>query len=122
MTSRILRYGPPAVAGLMVGFAIHAARAEDTVGSLLHNPKHLDAVQAGCKANAPWATESVCRTASEALRRRFPWPRRPLHAAPRRPVPEQADNEARAPAGDHAGCASPSHAPAPQRRPVTRAP
>ena len=71
MTSRILRYGPPAVAGLMIGLAIHAARAEDTVVSLLRDPRHLDAVQAGCKANAPWATESVCRTASEALRRRF---------------------------------------------------
>ena len=71
MASRILRYGPPAVAGLMIGLAVHAARAEDTVGSLLRDPKHLDAVQAGCKANAPWATEAVCRTASEALRRRF---------------------------------------------------
>ena len=71
MTSRILRFAPPVIAGLVIGLAIQSARAEDTVDSLLRDPKHLDAVQAGCKANAPWATEAVCRTASEALRRRF---------------------------------------------------
>lgn len=105
MTSRILRYGPPTVAGLMVGLAIHAARGEDTVGSLLRDPKHLDAVQAGCKANAPWATESVCRTASEALRRRFlgqgvPYTPRRVDPFPSRPAmklahPPAARSEAR---------------------------
>ena len=112
MTSRILRFGPSVIAGLMVGFAIHSAHAEDSVDSLLRDPKHLDEVQAGCKANAPWATESVCRTASEALRRRFlgqgvpytphrvdPFPSRP---AMKLPAPPATKPEAH-------------HRPAPQR-------
>ncbi|WP_428393486.1 hypothetical protein [Lichenicoccus sp.] len=99
MTSRILRFASPAIAVVMIGFAVHAARAEDSVDSLLRDPKHLDEVQAGCKANAPGATESVCRTASEALRRRFlgqgvpytphrvdPFPSRPTMKLPAPPA------------------------------------
>lgn len=106
MTSRILRFGPPVIAGLMVGFAIHAARAEDTVASLLRDPKRLDAVQAGCKANAPWATESVCRTASEALRRRFlgqgvPYTPHPVDPFPSRPAMKLPQPPATKPEAHH---------------------
>ena len=73
--SRLLRYGFQLVAGLAIGltfgFAAQQARADDTVASLLRDPRRLDAVQLGCKTNQPWATDAVCRTAAEAIRRRF---------------------------------------------------
>lgn len=112
MTLRVLRAGSFAVAGLMVGFAVHTARAEDSVDSLLRDPKHLDVVQAGCKANAPWATESVCRTASEALRRRFlgqgvPYTRHRVDPFPSRPTMKLPAPPATKPEAHHR--------PAPQR-------
>ena len=72
--SRMLRYGPQLIAGLAIGFAlggaIHEAHAEDAA-SLLANPHRLDEVQRGCKVNAPWATEALCREAAPAIRLRF---------------------------------------------------
>ncbi len=72
---RLLRYGSQLAAGLTIGLtlvlAAQEARADDTVASLMRDPRHLDAVQLGCKTNQPWATDEVCRTAAEAIRRRF---------------------------------------------------
>ena len=73
--SRLLRYGSQLVAGLAIGLALglaaSEARADDTVSSLMRDPRRLDAVQLGCKTNRPWATEAVCRMAAEVIRRRF---------------------------------------------------
>ena len=103
--SRLLRYGSQLVAGLaiglVIGLAASEARADDTVTSLMRDPRRLDAVQLGCKTNQPWATDLVCRTAAEAIRRRFrgqgvpytprrvdPYPNRPTEKAAPRPKPE----------------------------------
>ena len=106
MTSRILRFGPPIVAGLMVGFAIHGARAEDSVDGLLRNPKHLDEVQAGCKVNAPWATDALCKTAGEAIRRRFrgqgvPYTPQHVDPFPSQPDPKPAHPSTTKPEAHH---------------------
>lgn len=73
--SRLRRHGlplmPALAIGLALGVAVGDARADDTVASLMRDPLRLDAVQQGCKTNQPWATEAVCRTAAEAIRRRF---------------------------------------------------
>lgn len=73
--ARLLRYGSRLAAGLAVGFAIglaaQEARAADTAASLLANPRRLAEVQQGCKVNAPWATEALCREAAQAIRLRF---------------------------------------------------
>ena len=58
-----------AVAPFTTAFA-SPAFAEDAT-SLLANPKRLDQVQQGCKVNAPWASQALCREAAEATRRRF---------------------------------------------------
>ena len=72
--SRLMRYGAQLIAGLAVGVAlgcaVSEARAEDAA-SLLANPKRLEEVQRDCKANAPWATEALCREAAQAIRLRF---------------------------------------------------
>lgn len=72
-TPRLLRYGAQLVGGLGVGLAIGSvaaeARSADSVASLMNNPKRLAFVQAGCKANVPWATEVLCEAAAEARRR-----------------------------------------------------
>ncbi len=72
--SRLMRYGSQLIAGLAIGVAlggaVREARAEDA-SSLLANPKRLEEVQRGCKANAPWATEALCREAAQAIRLRF---------------------------------------------------
>ncbi len=114
---RPLRYDSQLVAGLAIGLAIglaaQEARAADTAASLLANPRRLAEVQQGCKVNAPWATEALCREAAQAIRLRFrgkgvPYtPRRvdpsPSHPAtkptPREKVPE---GEPRAQAGPRA--------------------
>ncbi len=46
------------------------AFAEDAT-SLLGNLKRLAEVEHGCKVNAPWASQALCRDAAEAFRRRF---------------------------------------------------
>lgn len=95
-----------AAAVVVIVPAVRDARASDTVDSLLADLPRLAAVQEGCKADAPWATEALCREAAQAIRRRF-------HGGgvtytPRRiePVP---------------GPAAPSSKPAPQVRPSARA-
>ena len=57
------------VAPFTTAFA-SGAFAEDAA-SLLANPMRLDKVQQGCKVNAPWASQALCREAAEATRRRF---------------------------------------------------
>ncbi len=57
--------------GLLLAGVASEARAADTVASLIANPNRLAFVQAGCKANAPWAGEALCKAAAEARRRRF---------------------------------------------------
>ena len=73
-TSRMLRHGSQLIAGLAIGFAlggaVHEAHAEAAT-SLVANPRRLDEVQRGCKVNAPWATEALCREAAQAIRLRF---------------------------------------------------
>jgi len=70
-----LRYSSNLVAGLAVGLVIgltaQEARAADTAASPLANPRRLAEVQQGCKINAPWATEALCREAAQAIRLRF---------------------------------------------------
>ena len=114
--SRLLRYGSQLVAGLavglMVGVSAQEARADDTVASLMRDPRRLDAVQQGCKTNQPWATDAVCRTAAEAIRRRFrglgvpytphrvePFPARPTEKPAPGPKPEAHHR----PTSPHAG-------------------
>jgi len=74
ITPRLMRYGSQLIAGLVIGVAlggaVREARAEDAA-SLLADPKRLDEVQRGCKTNAPWATEALCREAARAIRLRF---------------------------------------------------
>ncbi len=71
---RLKRYRVQLVAGLAIGVAlggaVREARAEDAA-SLVANPKRLDEVQRGCKTNALWATETLCREAAQAIRLRF---------------------------------------------------
>ncbi len=97
--SRLLRYGAQLVAGMAIGVVIGAsaqeARADDTVASLMRDSRRLDAVQQGCKTNQPWATEAVCRTAAEAIRRRFrgegvPYTPRRVDPSPSRPTEKAA--------------------------------
>ena len=81
-------------AGFALGMAVHQAYAEDAA-SLLADPKRLEMVQAGCKTNQLWATESLCREAAQAIRLRFrgagvrymphriePYPSRPAAKSP----------------------------------------
>ncbi len=44
--------------------------AEDAV-SLLGSLKRLAQVEQGCKVNAAWASQALCREAAEAVRRQF---------------------------------------------------
>ena len=46
------------------------ALAEDAT-SLLGSLKRLADVERGCKVNAPWASQALCREAAEAVRRLF---------------------------------------------------
>ncbi len=96
--SRLLRHGSQLIAGLAIGFAlggaIHEAHAEDAA-SLLANPHRLDEVQRGCKVNAPWATEALCREAAQAIRLRFrgqgvPYTPRKVEPFPSRPSSKHA--------------------------------
>ena len=57
--------------GVLLGVTACRAQAEDTVEGLLRDPHRLDTVQQGCRTNKPWATDTLCRTAAEAIRRRF---------------------------------------------------
>ena len=120
--SRLLRYGSQLVAGLAVGVALglaaSAARADDTVASLMRDPRRLDAVQLGCKTNQPWATDAVCRTAAEAIRRRFRGQGVPYTPHRVDPFPSRADGEGSA--RTKARGASPSIDAARQLHPVTR--
>lgn len=97
--SRLLRYGSQLIAGLAIsvalGLAASEARADDTFASLMSDPRRLDAVQLGCKTNQPWATDAVCRTAAEAIRRRFrgqgvPYTPRRVEPFPSRPTEKRA--------------------------------
>ena len=98
--------------GLGVGFALGmtacSAHAEDA-RSLLGNPKRLEEVQRGCKVNAPWATEALCREAAQAIRMRFkgkgvpytprtvdPFPSQD-HVTPPKPAPTGKPEAARHP-------------------------
>jgi len=105
--SRLLRYGSQLVAGLAVGLAIglaaQEARAADTATSLLANPRRLAEVQQGCKVNAPWATEALCREAAQAIRLRFrgkgvPYTPRRVELFPSHPAVKPALRE-KAPGG-----------------------
>lgn len=73
--TRLPRHGSQLAAGLAIVLAIgvtaQEARAADTAASLLANPRRLAEVQQGCKVNAPWATEALCREAAQAIRLRF---------------------------------------------------
>ena len=75
LSLRLIPHTAQLVGGVSVGLLIAGvageARAADTVTSLMADPKRLAFVQAGCKANAPWASEALCKTAAEARRRRF---------------------------------------------------
>ncbi len=80
------------------------ALAEDAA-SLLGSLKRLAQVEQGCKVNAPWASQALCREAAEAVRRQFsgegvpytphrvePFPSRPRETlwAPGKPRPKHA--------------------------------
>ncbi len=100
--TRLLRYGSQLVAGLavglMIGLAAQEARAADTAASLLANPRRLAEVQQGCKVNAPWATETLCREAAQAIRLRFrgkgvPYTPRRVDPFPSRPATKPASRE-----------------------------
>ena len=58
-----------AVAPVSTAFASRAF-AEDAA-SLLGSLKRLAQVEQGCKVNAPWASQALCRDAAEAVRRQF---------------------------------------------------
>lgn len=97
-TSRMLRHGSQLIVGVAIGFAVggavHAAHAEDAA-SLLANPRRLDEVQRGCKVNAPWTTEALCRDAAQAIRLRFrgqgvPYTPRKVEPSPSHPGPKPA--------------------------------
>ena len=62
---------PPVIAGLLGALAIQTAHADDSIAGLMRDRARLDAVQRGCKVNASWATPALCKTAAEAIRRRF---------------------------------------------------
>lgn len=105
--TRLLRYGSQLVAGLAVGLAIglaaQEAHAADTTASLLANPRRLAEVQQGCKVNAPWATEALCREAAQAIRLRFrgkgvPYTPRRVDPFPSHPATKPAPRE-KAPEG-----------------------
>ncbi len=112
---RLKRYGVQLITGLAIGAtlggAVREARAEDAA-SLLANPKRLDEVQRGCKTNAPWATETLCREAAQAIRLRFrgggvPYtPHRvdpfPSHPAPTTPASKATTGKPAAHARPHA--------------------
>ena len=95
--ARFMRYGVQFAGGLAIGLALAGAteaRAQST-DELVANPKKLEVIQQGCKTNAPWATDRLCREAAEAIRRRFrgqgvrytaPKPKAPIKAAPKPPV------------------------------------
>jgi len=71
---RLKRYGVQLVAGVAIGVALGGAVSEawaEDAASLLADPQRLDEVQRGCKVNAPWATEMLCREAAQAIRLRF---------------------------------------------------
>lgn len=98
--ARVMRYGVQFAGGLAIGLALAGpteARAQ-SADELVANPKKLEIVQQGCKTNAPWATERLCREAAEAIRRRFrgqgvrytppkpkPAPKAPVSPAPKKP-------------------------------------
>jgi len=95
---RLKRYGVQLVAGLAIGVAlggaVREARAEDAA-SLVANPKRLDEVQRGCKTNALWATETLCREAAQAIRLRFrgagvPYTPHRVDPFPNRPAAKQS--------------------------------
>ena len=105
LTPQLRRIGSPLGCGLAIGVLLGMtacrAQAEDTVAGLLRDPHWLDAVQQGCRTNQPWATDALCRTAAEAIRRRFrgvgvpytprrvdPFPSRPTEKAAPGPKPE----------------------------------
>lgn len=68
------------------------AQAADNAQSLLADPARLAAVQRGCKTNQPWANETLCREAAQAIRLRFrgqgvPYRPRAVDPFPTRPQP-----------------------------------
>ena len=97
LTRRLRRIGSPLGCGLaisvLLGVTACRAQAEDTVAGLLRDPHRLDAVQQGCRTNQPWATDALCRTAAEAIRRRFRGEGVPY--TPRRvePIPSQPNEK-----------------------------
>ncbi len=66
-----IAFRPLLIAGFLTSLTLQGARADGTVGGLLSNRAGIDAVQRGCKVNAPWATPELCKAAAEAIRRRF---------------------------------------------------
>jgi hypothetical protein len=81
------------IAGLLTALAIQAAHADDSVAGLMHDRARLDAVQHGCKVDATWATPELCKTAAEAIRRRFlgqgaPYTLRSVDVSPNHPAPK----------------------------------
>ena len=67
------------------------ARAEDAT-SLLGSLKRLAQVEQGCKVNALWASQALCREAAEAVRRQFTGvgvPYTPHHVEPFPTLPRE---------------------------------
>jgi len=102
-TARAMPFGSQLVAGLAIGLAFAAAEPvhAQTADELVRDPKRLKVIQQGCKTNQPWATDTLCREAAEAIRRRFRGegvrytpmkpPAKPLEAAPKPPQAGKAE-------------------------------
>ena len=54
-----------------VSTAVPSQALADDAASLLGSLKRLAQVEQGCKVNAPWASQALCRDAAEAVRRQF---------------------------------------------------
>ena len=93
------------------------ALAEDAT-SLLGSLKRLAQVEQGCKVNAPWASQALCREAAEAVRRLFRGEGVPYTAHHAEPFPRHPPETLSAPGKPRTKPAPPTPAPiAPASRP-----